>query len=112
MLACLLLSPLQHDVGSLNGTSLNGRPIGRDYKQPGAPVPLSHGDVVELGSLTRLQVALEALGADRGAAGGAAGAEGGEPAHKRHHAGRWGDWGLGAGAAGAGRRQGWCGGWE
>lgn len=77
-------------MGSLNGTSLNGRPIGRDYKQPGTPVPLSHGDVVELGSLTRLVVALQALGADRGAGGGAGGAEGGEPAHKRHHAGRCG----------------------
>ncbi|KAG2500370.1 hypothetical protein HYH03_001944 [Edaphochlamys debaryana] len=47
-----------HDVGSLNGTSLGGAAIGKDYKVPGPEHPLLDGSLVDLGSATRLRAEL------------------------------------------------------
>lgn len=46
------------DIGSLNGTILNGRVVSAEYKVPGQPQRLAHGDSLELGSATRVTVAL------------------------------------------------------
>eukprot|EP00878_Enallax_costatus_P012406 GHUV01012956.1.p1 GENE.GHUV01012956.1~~GHUV01012956.1.p1 ORF type:complete len:1522 (+),score=650.23 GHUV01012956.1:595-5160(+) len=40
------------DAGSLNGTSHNGAVISDTGRTPGQPVPLKHGDRLELGSIT------------------------------------------------------------
>ncbi|GFH30313.1 uncharacterized protein HaLaN_29144 [Haematococcus lacustris] len=47
------------DVGSLNGTSLNGTAIGKDNRKPGVPQPLSEGDIITVGSSTRLSVSCQ-----------------------------------------------------
>lgn len=59
---CLMVTPhlmhvvLQTDVGSLNGTLLNGVLISNEYRQPGKPHALTEGDVVEFGGSTRVLV--------------------------------------------------------
>ncbi len=50
------LAFLQMDAGSLNGTTLNGTVISKAGRMPGDPVPLSDGDAVEFGSVTRARV--------------------------------------------------------
>jgi len=44
------------DVGSLNGTLLNGTIISHEYRQPGAAHSLAEGDVVYFGNTTRVRV--------------------------------------------------------
>ncbi|PNH09316.1 Protein phosphatase 2C 70 [Tetrabaena socialis] len=74
-----------HDVGSLNGTSVNGTAIGRDYKVPGEECALADGDCLELGSVTRMSVALAAA-AQRSAQRSAQREHADATAPKRHHA--------------------------
>ncbi|KXZ45435.1 hypothetical protein GPECTOR_54g175 [Gonium pectorale] len=64
-----------HDVGSLNGTSVSGKAIGRDYKVQGDEVPLADGATVELGTVTRLRVALREASGGSGAGAAGAGAQ-------------------------------------
>lgn len=45
------------DVGSLNGSLLNGYSISKSYRQPGEPYRLRNGDVLQLGSTTHIGVA-------------------------------------------------------
>lgn len=45
------------DVGSLNGSLLNGYSISKADKQPGEPYRLRNGDVLQLGSSTHIAVA-------------------------------------------------------
>ena len=52
---------LQRDVGSLNGTVLNGNLASRPNRQPGPTLRIAHGDIVRLGERTdavRLRVDL------------------------------------------------------
>ena len=44
------------DLGSLNGTRLNGKEIGEPGRRTGAAVVLRHGDIVTLGETTTLEV--------------------------------------------------------
>lgn len=44
------------DLGSLNGTLINGRVAHEPERQPGRPVALSNGDIVTLGSSSQLLV--------------------------------------------------------
>jgi hypothetical protein len=44
------------DSGSLNGTMLNGSPIGCEGRRPGDRVALAHDDTVDFGSVTRCQL--------------------------------------------------------
>lgn len=44
------------DAGSLNGSLLNGAVISRAHRAPGTEQQLSHGDVVELGSASKVRL--------------------------------------------------------
>lgn len=46
------------DLGSLNGTRLNGKEIGEPGRRMGAAVLLRHGDIVTLGETTTLEVVI------------------------------------------------------
>ncbi len=49
------------DVGSLNGTRLNDRPISRPNRQPGTPTGLADGDELLLGTQTRIKIIVSSL---------------------------------------------------
>jgi hypothetical protein len=59
---------VQHDAGSLNGTSLKGVAISTYNRQPGSVHALADGDIVEVGSVTQIRVSCEPTPA--GASGG------------------------------------------
>lgn len=78
------LPGLQTDAGSLNGTLLNGKVISTQYREMGLSHPLSDGDAVEFGSLTKSMVTLVMPAEDP-----ATGCDSGGSVTKRRHAGVW-----------------------
>ncbi|MEW5301423.1 MAG: hypothetical protein WDW36_004283 [Sanguina aurantia] len=71
------------DAGSLNGTLLNGKVISTQYREMGLSHPLSDGDAVEFGSLTKSMVTLVMPAEDP-----ATGCDSGGSVTKRRHAGK------------------------
>ena len=46
------------DVGSLNGSTLNGAAVGTSDRRAGQPHALSEGDVLGLGEVTQIRVSI------------------------------------------------------